>query len=570
MTIATKTKVASSQEGTRRVNPVNRGNAQSLPAIGAVVAAKYRVERTLAEGGMGVVVAATHLHLGRAVAIKFLRADMGDVHAQWDAFARFLLEAKAVARLTSEHVAHVLDAGVTDEGTPYTVMEYLEGSNLARLLEVQGQFDVTTAVEYAIQVSEGLAEAHSLGIVHRDIKPYNLILVERSPGWRSIKIVDFGISKVALPDMPKVVTGVIIGTPCYMSPEQLRSTAGVDHRSDIWSLGATLFELLAGRAAFDASLTLPELVAAILEKPSPSLRKACPEVPDGLEAIVTRCLEKDRAARFQSAGQLAMALLAFTRPRARVHAERAAAMKPLDVFSLTSESSLEVTAHDGSAVQPGAPKPSAQALTGPSLAPVTVAAPEISESPTPPPRTTLGDRAQKEEDIVVADGATRRRSYRWLRAPAVAAAVLLLGVLLKATRGGSRESPANQVTKQFVGAPALTPADAPPPPSVALTPLETSQKESAQVAGLALMLSPKVPLDMTAAHGSFPLAVSRNRSPAAPPRSTKRVADPAAPPTASMQATTPTSALSNGGQVDPMGGKMPLRPIETKDPYGSR
>ena len=522
---------------------------------------------------MGLVVAATHLHLGRCVAVKFLRADLGDVHAQWDAFARFLLEAKAGARLGSEHVAHVLDAGVTDDGTPYTVMEYLEGSSLARLLELQGAFDVTTAVEYAIQVCEGLAEAHSLGIVHRDIKPDNLILIERSPGWRSIKIVDFGISKVALPDMPKVVTGVIIGTPCYMSPEQLRSTAGVDHRSDIWSLGVTLYELLAGQAAFDAWLTLPELVAAILEKPSPSLRKVRPEIPDQLAGIVSRCLEKNREARFQSAGELAMALLEFARPRARVPAERAAAMRPLDTVSPVSDSAPEATAraHD-SAVQPGALKPSHQAPTEPSLAPVRMAAPEISETPTPPPLTTLGNRLQKEKDRVAADGVARHQVRRRLRAVALGAgaAVLLSTVLFKTTRGGSKHSPANRMTPQYVGVPALTRPDAPPPPTLALTPLEPSQHESEHVAALASVPSPKVPLDTTAARGSFPITVSRNHSPATPPHTTKHVADPAAPPTAPVQLTTPTSVASNGGQVDPMGGKMPLRPIETKDPYGSR
>jgi eukaryotic-like serine/threonine-protein kinase len=538
-----------------------------------VVASKYRIERMLAEGGMGLVVAATHLHLGRCVAIKFLRADLGDVHSQWDAFARFLLEAKAVARLRSEHVAHVLDAGVTDDGTPYTVLEYLEGLSLARLLEVQGAFEVTTAVEYAIQVCEGLAEAHSLGIVHRDIKPDNLILVERSPGWRSIKIVDFGISKVALQDMPKVVTGVIIGTPCYMSPEQLRSTAGVDHRSDIWSLGATLYELLAGQAAFDASQTLPELVAAILEKPSPSLCKVRPEIPDCLAGIVSRCLEKNREARFQNAGDLAMALLEFARPRARVTAERAAAMTPFDTFLPVLESAPKGTAraHD-SAAEPGALEPTDQAPTGSSLAPVTMAAPEISETPTPPPLTTLGSRLQKEKDMVAADGVARHQARRWLRAATLGAGavVLLFMVHFKTTRGGGKESPANRMTPQFVGVPALTRPDTPPPPTVALTPLEPSQHESVQVAALASVPSPRVPRDTTAARGSFPTTVSRNNSPATPSHSTKHAADPAAPPTAPAQLTTPTSVASNGLQVDPAGGKMPLRPIETKDPYGSR
>ena len=295
---------------------------------GTVVAGKYRVERTLAEGGMGLVVAATHLHLEQRVALKFLRGEVSS--HQWDALARFSREAKAVAQLRSEHVAHVLDAGVTEEGTPYMVMEYLEGRSLAGVLEAEGALAVAVAAEYAIQACEGLAEAHARGIVHRDIKPYNLFLTERSHGQRSLKIVDFGISKFASSD--NVVTGVIVGSPCYMSPEQLRSTASVDHRSDIWSLGATLYELLAGHAAFDSSQTLPELVTAILDMPTPNLREARADVPEGLAAVVTRCLSKDREERFQSAGEVALALLAFAPARAHVVAERAASMKPAFVL----------------------------------------------------------------------------------------------------------------------------------------------------------------------------------------------------------------------------------------------
>jgi serine/threonine-protein kinase len=549
------------------VNPLDRKNAQTTPAVGTVVAGKYRIERMLAEGGMGVVVAATHLHLARCVAVKFLRRDLEGLHAEWDAFARFLLEAKTVAHLRSEHVAHVLDAGVTEDGTAYTVMEYLEGPSLARLLEEQGAIEIATAVEYAIQVCEGLAEAHSLGIVHRDVKPDNLILVERSPGWRAIKIVDFGISKVALPDVPKVVTGVIIGSPCYMSPEQLRSTAGVDHRSDIWSLGATLYELLCGRAAFDASQTLPELVAAILEKPSPSLRNVRPEVPDELSDIVTRCLKKDREARFQSTGELATALLAFTEPRARVPAERAAAMRPFDMSSSMSESVPEVSvrAHD-SAVQSGPPKAGDKAPTGPSLAPVTVAAPEISE--TPASRTPRGDRSQTEKNMEAADRVARHGARRWLRAAGLCAgaAALLFTVFFEATRGAGKEIRANGATTPVAGDSALTRPD-PSAPTVTLSPLESSQHDSVQVAAPAS--SKKVPLDTASAHGSPPVTVGRNRPSAIPPRSTKHGSDPAAPPTAPMQPTTP-SVAPNGGQVDPMGGKMPLRPIETRDPYGSR
>src|SRR5258708_25362765 len=199
---------------------------------------------------MGRVVAAMHLHLGQYVALKFLLEDRGDVDSQWDSLARFQAEAKAVALLRSEHVARVLDAGVTDNGTPYMVMEYLEGRNLALTLQMEGPLDVATATEYVIHACEGLAEAHAHGIVHRDIKPDHLFLVERSGGWHTIKVVDFGISKWAFSDAPNVVTHVIIGSPCYMSPAQLRPTATVAHRSDIGSLRAPRHHLLPARPAF--------------------------------------------------------------------------------------------------------------------------------------------------------------------------------------------------------------------------------------------------------------------------------------------------------------------------------
>ena len=193
---------------------------------GGVVSGKFRIDRVLGEGGMGVVVLATHLQLDEPVALKFLRAE---AVAESEALARFLREAKAAAKLKSEHVARVLDVAVTDEGSPYIVMEYLQGSDLSKTVQTSGPLDVQSAAEYVIQACEGLAEAHSRGIVHRDIKPENLFLVDRGEGWKTVKILDFGISKIAAPPgMSNVSTRSIMGSPCYMSPEQLRSTASVD------------------------------------------------------------------------------------------------------------------------------------------------------------------------------------------------------------------------------------------------------------------------------------------------------------------------------------------------------
>jgi serine/threonine protein kinase len=549
-------------ERARRMNQVDGSGFQLAIGAGTVVAGKYRVERTLAEGGMGLVVAATHLHLGQCVALKFLR-DRGDVSSQWDSLARFSLEAKAVAQLRSEHVAHVLDAGVTEDGTPYMVMEYLEGHSLARTIQAQGALDVATAAEYLIQACEGLAEAHAHGIVHRDVKPYNLFLVERSGGWQAIKVVDFGISKFTFSSLPNVVTGVIIGSPCYMSPEQLRSTATVDHRSDIWSLGATLHELLAGRAAFDASQTLPELVTAILENPAPSLRKLRPEIPEELGAIVTRCLAKDREMRFQSAGDLAMALLAFAPARARVPAERAASMKPAFVVTSapTQHPNPETSSTLVSAIQPPDPRP-----RGPSLVPVTMGGPAQRDA-TSPVRTSPKDLSRAERDMELGSEGVEPRARKWLgvATSGAGAALLFFAILFAAPGGSGNANPAASPAPQSVAVPSLTRPELPQLPTASLTPLE----ERAQ------LVAPSVPAPQSAnATAAVPPAgnttgpTSRNRAPSIPPRPTRHLVAVQAPPSAG-QPTTQSPIASTGGEVDSAGGRIPLRPIETRDPYGT-
>jgi serine/threonine-protein kinase len=304
--------------------PDTLGDDFASARVGQVIAGKFRVERILGEGGMGIVVAARHLQLDESVALKFLHGQAAD---DPEALARFSREAKAAAKLKSEHVARVLDYGVIDDRTPYIVMEYLEGQDLGALVRTQGPLDPQNAAEYAIEACEGLAEAHARGIVHRDIKPENLFLANRAQGWQAIKILDFGISKFATTfGESNLSTRNIMGSPCYMSPEQLRSTASVDHRTDIWSLGVTLFELLSGRTAYDAAQTFPELVAAILEKPAPRLAEIAPNVDADLAAVVDRCMAKDREQRIASAAELAMALLPFAPKRARAAVERAIAV----------------------------------------------------------------------------------------------------------------------------------------------------------------------------------------------------------------------------------------------------
>jgi serine/threonine-protein kinase len=290
-------------------------------AVGDVIDGKYRVERVIGTGGMGLVVAATHLELGQPVAVKFLLAEG---LARREVAARFIREARAAASIRGEHVARVLDVGRLENGAPYIVMEYLEGRDLEQMVRA-GPIPVADAVDYVIQACDAMAEAHRLGIVHRDLKPANLFLTQAPDGSPVVKVLDFGISKSSIDGSQQGLTNpaALMGSPLYMSPEQMRSARDVDHRTDIWSLGAVLYELCAGQPPFSAD-SIPALIAAIMSDPPGSLRDRRPELPEGLVAIILRCLEKDRTMRFNDVGELAAALCAFAPHRSMAVVERAA------------------------------------------------------------------------------------------------------------------------------------------------------------------------------------------------------------------------------------------------------
>jgi eukaryotic-like serine/threonine-protein kinase len=276
---------------------------------GEILAGKYKIERMLAKGGMGVVVAAMHEALDQRVALKFL---LPEGAADSDAVGRFLREARAAVRLRSEHVAKVLDVGTLDTGSPYIVMEYLEGRDLQAVLSERGKLPAPTAVSYVLQACEAIAEAHAHGIVHRDLKPGNLFLTRRNDGTPCIKVLDFGISKLPSGQMQAAMTNTrtVMGTPYYISPEQLRSSRNADCRSDIWALGMVLYELLTGTVAFPRD-TLPELCTAIICDGVPDFSTHGVEVAPALVRVVLRCLEKSPEARFQTLAELASALAAF-------------------------------------------------------------------------------------------------------------------------------------------------------------------------------------------------------------------------------------------------------------------
>jgi serine/threonine-protein kinase len=283
---------------------------------GEVLAGKYQVERVLGEGGMGVVVAARHLHLEQIVALKFLRP--GSVTRQ-DMLDRFAREARNAVRLRSEHVARIMDVGTLDSGSPYIVMEYLEGSDLASVLSQRGRLPIPVAVDYVLQACDAVAEAHALGIIHRDLKPENLFVTRGHDNTSLVKVLDFGISKsTAGNEFSATSSQAVIGSPAYMSPEQMRSAKLVDARTDVWSLGVILYQLVVGHVPWDGN-TLPMLCFQITTDPPPPF-------PDrqqaGFETVVWRCLEKDPDRRFSSVHALAVALSPFAPPHAAPLIER--------------------------------------------------------------------------------------------------------------------------------------------------------------------------------------------------------------------------------------------------------
>ena len=313
---------------------------------GDVIAGKFRVERVLGEGGMGYVVAARHLQLGQMVALKFMRAEVCTPEYR----SRFLREARNTVRLKSKHVSRVLDVGALDGGSPYMVMEYLEGTDLSELLHKSGPLPVQDACEYILQACEAIAEAHGHGIVHRDLKPANLFLTKGQSGEPVVKVLDFGVSKVIelgieddtnpggrprhRPD-DSVVTRAsdLLGSPSYMAPEQIISARDADARSDIWSLGVILFRLISGKAPFHAA-SLGELIQGIVHGPIPNLREAKPDLPQGLEHVVARCLERDRNNRLGDVIELARMLAPYAGPVPTPSLERIAILGPALVASV--------------------------------------------------------------------------------------------------------------------------------------------------------------------------------------------------------------------------------------------
>ena len=340
--------------------------ADSPVREGQILAGKYRVERVLGSGGMGFVVAAWHLELEQRVAMKFLhplaleRADTAE---------RFRREARSAAKIRSEHVARVIDVGIMEGGVPYMVMEYLEGHDIADEMAKVGMLPIEDAIDFVLQAIEALAEAHAAGIVHRDLKPANLFIATRADGSRIVKVLDFGISKsllgASVAELSLTRTSVLIGSPLYMSPEQMRSAKDVDTRTDIWSLGVILYEMITGQPPYTGD-SIPALCASLLSDTPVSMRVLRREVSSELEDVVSRCLAKDRQHRYATVGELARALAPFGSASSQLHVDRASRVMGLRDSGPFSGALASQLPGNATRVSPSLPRmtpPSQQRLT---------------------------------------------------------------------------------------------------------------------------------------------------------------------------------------------------------------
>ncbi len=408
-----------------------------IPREGELVADKYRIERVLGEGAMGIVVSARHCELNQRVAIKFLSPSLLS-HPK--VVSRFLREARAAAGIHSEHVARVHDVARLENGVPYIVMEHLSGNDLQELLDQRRTLPVGEAIDYLLQACEAIAEAHARGIVHRDLKPSNMFVSRRADGSTLVKVLDFGISKItdaagAKPLESSLTNSIgLLGTPYYVSPEQAMSAKTVDHRTDIWALGIILYEMLTAEPAFLGN-TVAAYMNRILTDPPIPMRTHRPELPKELDAIVMRCLEKDLKSRIQDLGELARALEPFALESSRVSIKRI-----VSVIEGAKEELKDTVPREKVLPSVEEPSPEPSKVTE---EPATVregrgAVKRDSDASPPSPQASKAENEEplppieksKEEAKDLAPSPERSEQKKRSKAPIIAVVALMLGVLI--------------------------------------------------------------------------------------------------------------------------------------------
>ncbi len=475
---------------------------------GNILAGKYRVERIIGQGGMGVVVVARHIALDERVALKFL---LPEYATHPEASARFLREAQSAVKIKSEHVARVSDVGTLETGAPYMVMEFLEGNDLSKILEA-GVLGVSDAVDYIIQGCDALAEAHGHGIVHRDIKPANLFLTKRPNGTPQIKVLDFGISKVMGGQVDSLTkTTASMGSALYMSPEQMQTTRGVDHRTDIYALGISLYELLAGKQPFYAD-TLPQLCAEIFTGTPTPIRSIRSDVPEGLAAVLERAYARDRGYRYQSIGELVVALAPYAPPRSQVAIDSVTKMAGLpSVPAGAPSNALPVPAPPGGGQGGTQMMPSSPSFPPPLVSPMPGGAPALGAGPVMggvPQTTGPGISVITSPQIP-----TNSNKGAVAVFAAVAALALVGGGAFMATRGsGATPPPVAQGAPPVATTEPAAVKPATPPPTV-----PASTVAAAPAAPTTESAAPIPPAAPAAPAGPTRTTVARATQPAAPP-----------------------------------------------------
>ena len=520
---------------------------------GEILAGKYRVEKVLGVGGMGVVVAAKHVQLDEKVAIKFLLPEM---QKNAEVVARLAPEARAAVKIKSEHVARVFDVGQLDDGSPYMVMEFLEGGDLAAWLRQRGPMPIDQATEFVIQACVAIAEAHGLGIVHRDLKPANLYCIRRPDGQLSIKVLDFGISKLTdlaraseQPGGSVTQTSAVMGSPLYMSPEQVQNAKDVDARTDIWSLGVILFELVTGAVPFPGE-TFGEIAVKIAVRPELSIRAHRPDVPAALEAAVARALEKDRNRRYRNVAEFALALLPFSSGRAKGYVERVSdtirsAGLSASGVALPPSSQPPRTPHEQTAG--GATRTGLRAVALP---------------PSPRPQRTLYEHTAggvTRTDLREVSGSVVASRRRVAYAAALAGLLVVCGIAAVALHQSSATNGSpprvDSLSPAAAKPPPSPPVQAPPPPS------SVAASESAASSAGGSPPSPPLPADRAtesliapSSRGSSAptLASERHSAPSPDKARTLRASSESAEPAPTRGARTPATVPANPLDLPPL------------------